>query len=95
MAASVWMAWSIWKPFGAWIRRCSALTMPAVTVRSSPKGLPMATTASPTSTALELPRVSGVNERDHAPWIFRTAMSVEGSVPTTVASFFSSSEKLT
>ena len=35
--------------------------MPAVTVRSSPKGLPIATTASPTSTRVESASVSGVS----------------------------------
>ena len=34
--------------------------MPAVTVRSRPKGLPIATTASPTSTCVESARESGV-----------------------------------
>ena len=35
--------------------------MPAVTVRSSPNGLPIATTASPTSTLVESASVSGVS----------------------------------
>jgi hypothetical protein len=38
--------------------------MPAVTVRSSPKGFPIATTGSPTSTSSELPSGSGVSARD-------------------------------
>ena len=48
IAASVWITCEIEKPLGAWIWRCRAETMPAVTVRSSPKGLPIATTGSPT-----------------------------------------------
>ena len=50
IGASVWMTWSIVKRFGAVIRRWSALTIPAVAVRSSPNGLPIATTGSPTRT---------------------------------------------
>ena len=49
IAASVWITWEMEKPLGAWIWRCSAETMPLVTVRSSPNGLPIATTGSPTS----------------------------------------------
>jgi len=48
IAASVWMTLSIVNPFGALISRCSAETIPVVTVRSSPNGLPIATTGSPT-----------------------------------------------
>ena len=48
IAASVWITLSIVKPFGAWICRWSAETIPAVTVRSSPNGLPIATTGLPT-----------------------------------------------
>jgi hypothetical protein len=42
MAASVWIAWSIESPFGAVIARPVALTIPAVIVRSSPNGFPIA-----------------------------------------------------
>ncbi len=59
IAASVWITLVIEKPSGASIWRCRAETMPLVTVRSSPKGLPIATTGSPTSISEELPRVSG------------------------------------
>ena len=48
IAASVWITLEIEKPLGAWIWRCSAETMPLVTVRSRPNGLPIATTGSPT-----------------------------------------------
>ena len=59
IAASVWITLEIEKPLGAWIWRCSAETMPLVTVRSSPNGLPIATTGSPTSISAESPSVSG------------------------------------
>ena len=55
IAASVWITLLIEKPLGAWIWRCSAETMPLVTVRSRPNGLPIATTGSPTWTFDELP----------------------------------------
>ena len=52
IAASVWIASRIAvTPFGAWISRLMAETMPDVTVRSRPNGLPMATTPSPTLTS--------------------------------------------
>ena len=44
IAASVWITWSIVYWLGEVIWRCSALTMPAVTVRARPNGLPIATT---------------------------------------------------
>jgi hypothetical protein len=47
MAASVWMKFSkVLMP--SWLRP-SALTMPLVTVWPTPKGLPMASTRSPTA----------------------------------------------
>ena len=55
IAASVWIVSVIVKLFGAVIWRWSALTIPLVTVPSSPNGLPSASTGSPTSTALESP----------------------------------------
>ena len=85
IAASVWIAPLIVYPFGASIERSSALTIPDVTVFSSPKGLPIATTASPTCSADESARVTGVNADDGASTSI-TARSVEGSTPTTVAS---------
>ena len=63
--------------------------MPLVTVRSSPKGLPIATTGSPTSAFEESPSGSGV-----APWVlstWRRARSLEGSAPTTAACWLSPS----
>jgi hypothetical protein len=55
IAASVWIAWSIVKPFGPVISRWRAETMPEVILRSKPNGLPMATTASPICTPFESP----------------------------------------
>jgi len=69
---------------GAVIARWIALTIPDVTVRSSPNGLPIATTPSPTASALESPSASGVSFEAGAS-MCKTAMSVEMSVPTTVA----------
>ena len=93
-AASVWMTWSIVKPFGAVSGRCSALTIPAVIERSRPNGLPMATTGSPTWIRSELPSTSGVSARERAS-IFSTATSLDGSTPTTLAFMLSLFEKLT
>jgi hypothetical protein len=93
-AASVWMTWSISSPFGAWIGRCRALTMPAVAVRSSPNGFPIASTWSPTRTESESPSGSGLSAREVAVTL-RTAMSVEGSEPTMRAFMRSLFEKLT
>jgi hypothetical protein len=42
IAASVWIASGIVRPLGAWISRPTALTIPAVMVRSSPNGFPIA-----------------------------------------------------
>ena len=76
------------------IARWIALTIPAVTVRSSPNGLPIATTGSPTCIASESPSGSGVSARELAS-ILRTARSLDGSVPTTVAFMLAPFEKLT
>ena len=80
MAASVWMKFSkVLMP--SWLRP-SALTMPLVTVWPTPKGLPMASTWSPTCSASESPRViTGSLSRS----IFSTARSLSGSVPITLA----------
>ena len=42
IGASVWIASGIVSPSGAWMSRPVALTIPAVIVLSSPKGLPIA-----------------------------------------------------
>ena len=48
IGASVWMTLSMLKPLGPWIWRWSADTIPLVSVRSSPNGLPIASVGSPT-----------------------------------------------
>ena len=63
--------------------RFRALTMPVVTVASSPNGDPMATTAWPTWSESDDPMVTGVRPLTPSAWI--TAVSVSGSVPTMVA----------
>ena len=85
IAASVWITLEIENPLGAWIWRCRAETMPLVTVRSRPNGLPIATTGSPTSIFEESPRASGCSWSEGASTL-SSARSVAGSVPTTSAS---------
>jgi len=94
MAASVWIASLMVKLLGASICRWSALTMPAVTVPSRPNGLPTATTGSPTTSLLEFPTASGFNT-DAGALTLMTAMSVDGSAPTTVALYVAPLGKLT
>ena len=59
IAASVWIESGIVKCVRPSIDRCSALTIPLVTVSERPNGEPIATTPSPTSSLLESPTVSG------------------------------------
>ena len=59
--------------------------MPVVTVWSSPNGLPIAITPSPTCTVLESASRSGTRADAGASTLI-TARSVDGSLPTTVAS---------
>jgi hypothetical protein len=59
--------------------------MPAVAVRSRPNGLPIATAASPTSTCDESPSAIGSSASAGASTSI-TAMSVEGSEPSSSAS---------
>ena len=66
--------------------RPSAETMPWVTVgvpAARPSALPMATTASPTTAVFESPKVTVGSPE--APWIWRSATSLDGSVPISVA----------
>ena len=81
--ASVWMKSS----YGPWpITRPLALTMPAVTVCSRPKGLPIATTQSPTRMFDESPSLSaGISPCES---ILTSARSVFGSVPSTFALYW-------
>ena len=60
--------------------------MPVVTVWSSPKGLPIAITPSPTSTAEESASLRGLSA-DAGASTSITARSVDGSAPTTLAGY--------
>ena len=65
-----------------------------MTVSSSPNGLPIATTPSPTWSLFESPIVSGCSLLEGA-FTFSTARSVEGSVPTTFALYLEPSLNMT
>ena len=78
MAASVWMK-SLMFSAGPCVRP-TAETMPAVTVDSSPSGLPTARAQSPTCTASESP--STATGMSPAAWNFTRARSMRGSLPT-------------
>jgi hypothetical protein len=69
---------------GVSVARPMALTMPAVTVWSSPKGLPMATAVCPTCRSTS--SASGATARSSTPARRMTATSVLGSAPSTVPS---------
>src|ERR1700748_3626293 len=73
--------------------RLSALTMPVVTVPSRPSGDPTAITGWPTRRLDDDPRLIGV--KPETPCTRTTAMSVVGSVPTTVNSAVRPSENVT
>ena len=83
-AASVWMKLSTGKTsravFGLsnWMSRALADTMPAVTVLVRSKGLPTASTQSPTRTSSLFPHD---NASSPSASMRRTAMSVAGSLP--------------
>ena len=86
IAASVWIAsntvfWLLASP-PAETGRFNALMMPVVTVPSRPSGDPIATTPWPTRKLAEEPRLIGV--RPETPSARTTAISLAGSVPTTV-----------
>ncbi len=78
--ASVWMK-SSYGP--ALMSRARAETMPAVTVPPSPKGLPMASTQSPTRVWSESPHSSAYSALSVS--TLSSARSVFGSRPTMVA----------
>ena len=76
MAQSVWMRFMV-EPVEKVTGRSSALTTPVVRENvSSPSGLPMATTLSPTFSVSESPSTTGVRS---VASIFRTAMSLLSS----------------
>ena len=68
--------------------------MPLVTVWSKPKGLPMATTFWPTCRSLDIPIATGASPLTGSESL-RTAMSLVGSRPTSVASTWRWSGRLT
>ena len=80
-AASVWMNGTTPSPGS---ERDFALTMPEVTVLSSPYGVPIATTQSPTRVVAGSP--SFTTGRFFAS-IFSTATSVAASLPSTFARY--------
>ena len=79
MGASVWMAGMA--PPGVSVVRPRALMMPAVTLWSSPKGLPMAMAICPTWRSTPVASVATV--RSSTPSILTTATSVASSAPST------------
>ena len=82
------------KLFGAVIVRFVALTMPEVIVSGRLNGLPIATTLWPGCTDDELPSASGWSlEAGRSTWI--TAVSVDLSLPTSVAFAVEPSSNLT
>ena len=78
IAASVWMIPLIIRPFLALSDRSRLLTIPVVSVRSSPNGLPRARIFWPTSTRDESPKVTGKSLSAGA-LICSTATSLEAS----------------
>ena len=83
--ASVWIAPSIPNWVSESIERSAAETTPTESDWFWPNGLPIAATASPTSTSFSDPRVSGFRSRPSGSTLSR-ATSENGSKPTTSAS---------
>ena len=81
-AASVWIRLSMSRPPCARSDRPSALTTPAVTEHSKPRGLPMATTSWPGRSVRESPRRTAGRS---GAWRRITARSVSGSSPASRA----------
>ena len=95
IAASVWMTFWILRPVVSdSIVRPSALTTPVVSVSSRPNGFPIANTFCPTCSPLLVPTRIGGSFSGGAE-ILRTARSLSGSTPTTVAFQFDWSESVT
>ena len=65
--------------------RFRAEIIPEVTVPPKPKGFPIAITQSPTLALSELPKFTG--ENFSFDFIYKTAISDNGSAPTTSASY--------
>ena len=94
IAASVWMIPLIVRPFLALIDRSRLLTIPEVSVRSSPNGLPRARIFWPTITLEESPSFKG-NSFSGGTWIKSTATSFVASAPMILASCAEPSKSLT
>ena len=94
IAASVWMIPLIIRPFLALSERSRLLTIPEVSVRSSPNGLPRARIFWPTSTLDESPKVTG-KSLSAGTWIRSTATSLEASAPTILAGWAEPSKSVT
>ena len=84
IAASVWMTFWMSKSLGELMMRFRAETIPVVAVRSSPKGLPIAMTGSPTTRSPLVPSGSGRALRGTEATL-STARSVLSSRPSTSA----------
>ena len=94
IAASVWMIPLIIRPFLALIDRSRLLTIPEVSVRSSPNGLPRARIFWPTITSDESPSFSG-KSFSGGTRIDSTATSLVASAPMIRASCAEPSNSLT
>ena len=79
-------------PLSKFIFLAFAETIPAVTVDVKLKGFPTANTHSPISNSSLFP--NGIDGK-FSPSILMTAMSVDGSVPITLASYLELSFKIT
>ena len=86
MAASVWITSAMLKLLGASMVRCTAETMPVVTVRVKPNGLPMAIVGAPTLASDESPSGRTFMSLTSLGSILSTARSEDTSVPMTLAS---------
>ena len=92
IAASVWMK-KLKSLMPTWVR-ARAETMPLVTVWPTPKGLPMASTRSPTSAVFES-RSSTAGRTSPSASTLRMARSVSSSSSTSVAENSRRSERTT
>ncbi len=82
IGASVWIKGSLNDSGVSGRMRLTPLTMPRVTVWSSPSGLPMAMTFSPTRRCSESPSATVARLPLSGFWICSTAMSKIGSAPS-------------
>jgi hypothetical protein len=88
MAASVWITPAIGRPVAAdSISRPTPLTIPVVSVWSSPNGFPIANTFCPTRNALDRPSGTGRSRRPPPGRTSNTATSLSSSNPSTFAGY--------